>query len=117
MTVEEFERAASALRAGEELPNAQRIKESRVRLVARLEDTFLKVFFKPEQSRREARALLEAERRGISVPKLLGAGSNWIATRWIEGRGAERKDLSEIPAVVKRMLDRGMLHRDLHTDG
>jgi tRNA A-37 threonylcarbamoyl transferase component Bud32 len=115
MTVEEFERVASALRAGEEVPNAQRIKESRVRLVARLEDTFLKVFFKPGQSRREARALLEAERRGIPVPKLLGAGSNWIATRWIEGRGAERKDLSEILGVVDRMHERGMLHRDLHT--
>ena len=110
----DFERLAHAIRVGEPILGSVRIKESRVRIVARVEDAFLKVFLKPGKSRHEARALLQARRRGLPVPELLGAGTDWIATRWIDATPAGREDLGDILEVVETMHDSGMLHRDLH---
>ena len=114
MTVEEIERIAATLRRGESAPGVELLKLSRVRVVARADDVFLKVFSRPGAPRREARTLLEGERRGLPVPKLIGAGSDWIATRWIDACPVGRDDLPDVLRLVDRMHASGMLHRDLH---
>jgi tRNA A-37 threonylcarbamoyl transferase component Bud32 len=115
MKAEELDRIARELRAEDPVSGVDMIKRSRVRIVARAGDVFLKVFLKPRRRpEREARALRRARDRGLPVPEPLGTGRDWIATRFIEGRDATREDLAEILLVVREMHERGMLHRDLH---
>ncbi len=115
MRPEELDRIARELRAGKELPGVRVLKRSRVRIAARVGNLFLKVFLDPRgRPEGEARALREAARRGVRVPEPIGSGSEWIATRWVEGRSATRDDLPAILAVAERMHQGGMLHRDFH---
>jgi 3-deoxy-D-manno-octulosonic acid kinase len=115
MNAHDLDRVARRLRSGETVAGSELLKRNRVRIVARLGDVFLKVFFEARgRAEREASMLREAERRSISVPELLGNGPDWVATRWVEGRPATREDLSAILELVERMHESGLLHRDLH---
>ncbi len=115
MTEDRLEALAARLRRGESLDEVELIKSSPVRKVVRCGDVLLKVFLKSTQRpRREARALDRAKRLGLPVPELLGNQNDWVATRWIESRPAERDDLDRILPAVARMHASGMLHGDLH---
>ncbi|MFQ5697812.1 MAG: lipopolysaccharide kinase InaA family protein [Myxococcota bacterium] len=111
----ELERHLARLRRGELPAGARLLKESPVRRVLQLDDAILKLYRTPSpRARREAKALREAQRRGIAVPALLGAGADWVAMRLVEGRAAQRCDLELVLRAVERMHGRGMLHGDLH---
>jgi tRNA A-37 threonylcarbamoyl transferase component Bud32 len=112
---DELEKAAAALARGETPPGATLLKRSPVRAVARIGDVFLKVFLRPSRrAAREAASLQRAGRLGLPVPELLGAGGDWVATRFLEGRPAERADLPAILALAARMHAARMLHGDFH---
>jgi RIO-like serine/threonine protein kinase len=112
----DFEKLALELRRGVTPPGVSVLKQNRARVSARAGDAVLKLYLdKPETAAREARALREAQARGIRVPELLAEGADWTATRWqADARPATRADL----ALLRRALDdahaRGMLHNDLH---
>lgn len=111
----EIESLLQVLRRGTVPDGVEILKQNRVRLVVRSGDRVVKLFReRPTRAVREARALALAERRGVNVPPLLESGPDWLATRWIEGRPAERQDLEQILASVHAMHAAGMLHGDLH---
>jgi tRNA A-37 threonylcarbamoyl transferase component Bud32 len=113
--VSELARIAAHVRAGEMPDGVRLLKRNRVRAVARAGDAFVKVFLTPgARELREARNLERAGRLGLPVPSLLDVGAGWIATRFLDGRAAERGDLLEILAVAERMHRSGMLHGDFH---
>jgi len=110
-----YAKLAEALARGELPEGAELIKRNPVRCVVRCGDAVLKVFLRgPRRAQREARVLAEALRRGIPVPEPLAAGPGWVATRYLQGRDAERVDLAAILPVVTNMHAQGMLHGDLH---
>ncbi len=103
------------LRAGELPDGAVALRRNLVRATVHVGDALLKAWMRPShQARREARALGRAHAAGLPVPELLGAGDDWLATRWIDARPAKRADLPAILATVERMHAAGMLHGDLH---
>ncbi|MEE2703679.1 MAG: hypothetical protein VX614_06625 [Myxococcota bacterium] len=115
MSQSEVEALLRSLRAHSVPDGTEVIKRNRVRSVVRAGERLLKLFHeRPQNALREARALREAERRGLCVPHLLDSGPDWLATRWIAGRPAERRDLEQILASVAAMHAAGMLHGDLH---
>jgi hypothetical protein len=116
MPSSELEKTVDALRMGKPPPGTVTLKKNPVRHVARVGDTVVKLSLVPRRraATREATALTKASARGIPVPDLVAAGEDWIATGWIEGRGATRDDLPLILPVVERMHRSGMLHCDLH---
>lgn len=106
---------AAELRAGRTSSQVEILKRSPVRIVARSGDLLLKLWLRPSRTpRHEARALRRAAERGVPVPELVEVGDDWIATRWRDGRLAERADLDRILPVVQRMHQSGVLHGDLH---
>ncbi len=112
---DELSELALKLRSGEPPDGVLVLKRSPVRVVVRSGDHLLKLWLRPSKApRREARAIRLAAARGIPVPELLAGGDDWIATRWLDGRPAERADLDLILPVVKHMHERGGLHGDLH---
>jgi tRNA A-37 threonylcarbamoyl transferase component Bud32 len=114
MTRDDLERIVRDVRADRAVEGSV-LKRSPVRVVLRVGDLFLKVFRRPaRRARREARALERARSRGLPVPDLLGAGPDWVATRWAQGRPATRADLPRLLQAIERMHDVGMLHGDLH---
>jgi tRNA A-37 threonylcarbamoyl transferase component Bud32 len=115
MKLDELDRIARELKANRPPAGVKVLKSSPVRIVAHVGDSFLKIFRNPRsRPKREASALREAARRGLPVPELIGIGSDWIATRFVEARAAHRQDLPEILTVVRKMHASGMVHRDLH---
>ena len=103
--------AAEALARGQTPPGAALLKDRRVRRVAVVDGTLLKVYLsKPSQARREARALRLARERDLPVPELVDCGANWVAMRFLAGREARRDDLEAILPEVERMHEHGMLH-------
>lgn len=105
------------LRNGAPPHHVQVLKQSPVRAVVRTGDTVLKVFLVPGARRRaarETRNLLRARRLGIRVPELVASGPGWVATAWVEGRPAHRRDLPLILLAAERMHTLGMLHGDFH---
>ncbi len=112
---DELSELALKLRTGKGPDGGLVLKRSPVRVVARFDDRLLKLWLRRSKApRREARAIRSAAARGIPVPELLGAGDDWIATRWLPGRPAQRSDIDRILSVVEHMHDHGGLHGDLH---
>ena len=112
---DELSELALKLRTGDPPAEVLVLKRSPVRVVVRSGDRLLKLWLRPSKApRREARAIRLADARRIPVPELLGGGDDWIATRWLDGRPAERADLDRILPVVEHMHTSGGLHGDLH---
>ncbi|TDJ09900.1 MAG: hypothetical protein E2O71_00885 [Deltaproteobacteria bacterium] len=115
MTPAELERLAQRLRRGEVPDGVRLLKQNPVRRVALADGIALKLFLVPSRrAAREARALRKAAALGVRVPTLIDVGRDWVATSFIEGRKAVRKDLPRILPVVRHMHEQGMLHSDLH---
>ena len=112
---DELSELARKLRAGGSPAGVLVLKRSPVRVVIRSGDRLLKLWLRPSKApRREARAIRLAAARGLPVPELLGGGDDWVATRWLDGRPAERGDIDRILPVVEHMHELGGLHGDLH---
>lgn len=115
MSPAELERTARALRAGSIPAGVVELRRNRVRVNARVDELFLKVFLeKARSANREARALARARARGIDVPELVASGPGWTATRWLESRAAHRDDLPALLNAVRAAHARGLFHGDLH---
>lgn len=106
---------ADALRRGEDAPEIDLIKRSPVRVVARCGDAVLKLSLRrPQATAREVRSLERAAALGLPVPVLLESGPDWLATRYVAARAAQRSDYPVILPLIERMHECGMLHGDLH---
>jgi len=106
---------ATQLARGRMPADVEVLKRSPIRSVVRSGDVVLKVLHKrAHKARREALTLARARALDIAVPELIESGEGWIATRFIDGRPAERRDLNRILPAIHVMHARGMLHRDLH---
>jgi 3-deoxy-D-manno-octulosonic acid kinase len=116
MKTAELERLAHALAQESAPAGVTIVKRSPVRVAARCDDVFIKVFpRRPQVAAREARNLERAHRRGLPVPEVLGFGDGWIATRLLhERRDPSRDDVDALLALSQRAHDSGLVHGDLH---
>ena len=112
----EFAAIAARLRSGATPPGVAILKRNSARVVACAGETLIKVFLeRTANAAREARALVSARERGISVPELRGTGPDWNAARFLSSaRPATRADLAAILAATEDAHARGLVHGDLH---